>query len=119
MCFSKTFNVFEIIETTIKEEMPFPVYQKGCFWIAHAAATILQRLGHNAHVKIVALWKRLTGKWIPHAVVMVDGDLMDFKMRVFGIMPGPIECREPIGAVAHDILQLIEDYAERTVAEDV
>ena len=70
MCFSKTFNVFETIEATIKEEMPFPVYQKGCFWIAHAAATILQRLGHDAHVKIVGLWKQLTGRVLEKHMVV-------------------------------------------------
>lgn len=83
MCFARTYHAFETIETEIRRCMPFENYHSACMHISCIASHALARLDIAAVPELVGLWKPATREWIGHWVLISDGQILDFKRRLF------------------------------------
>jgi hypothetical protein len=83
MCFARTNQLLFDIHSTIRREMPLELYGRGCHIISTIGARILQKHGRTAEARLVALYKPSMNTWTPHYVVVADGEVIDFKRRVF------------------------------------
>ena len=85
MCFARTFALYESIDEVIKTSMPSIVYVQGCLFISLVAADALKKRGiTDAVPTLVGLWRARSEEWIPHYVLIRDGEVLDFKHRSWG-----------------------------------
>ncbi len=83
MCFARTHQLLFDIDSTIRERLDLEVYGRGCHIISTIATKILEKNGHTAESRLVALYKPSMDTWIPHYVVVSEHGILDFKRRVF------------------------------------
>lgn len=104
MCFAKTkyFCLLQEIEEILFNNMEKAQYGAGCIPISCVAANVLQSRGYRAKVTLVAAKKLTLAKngyrWvnIPHFVVLLDGDILDLKRRIFSNSDKVVNCEPQI-----------------------
>lgn len=67
MCFARTLQALERLDTLIRDELDFETYSHGCHVISEIARQALDSsLGWTSTLELVGLWKASMEQWIPH-----------------------------------------------------